>query len=73
MEKTPMSSAPMSRYTMGAHLGLHLKNERKTKFRQLRVKWAPSLLQNYQIVNNGVQRTILRNIICRNRINEKSI
>ena len=23
---------------MGAHLGLHLKNERKTKFRQLRVK-----------------------------------
>ena len=23
---------------MGAHLGLHLKNEQKTKFRQLRVK-----------------------------------
>ena len=69
-----MSAAPMSRYTMEAHLGLHLKNERKTKFRQLRVKkWAPSLLQNYQVVNNGVQRTILRNIICRNRINEKSI
>ena len=30
----------MSRYTMGAHLGLHLKNERKTKFRQLRVNMA---------------------------------
>ena len=28
---------------MGAHLGLHLKNERKTKFRQLGVK----LLQNF--------------------------
>ena len=33
-----MSAAPMSQYTMGAHLGLHLKNEQKTKFRQLRVK-----------------------------------
>ena len=24
---------------MGAHLGLHLKNEQKTNFRQLRVNW----------------------------------
>ena len=38
MEKIPMSAAPMSRWTMGAHLGLHLKNKRKTKFRRLRVK-----------------------------------
>ena len=38
MEKNPISDAPMSRKTMVAHLGLRLKNERKTKFRQLRVK-----------------------------------
>ena len=38
MEKNPMSAAPMSRLTMGAYLGLHLQNERKTKFRLLRVK-----------------------------------
>ena len=33
-----MSAAPMSRQTMGAHLGLHLKMNGKQKFRQLRVK-----------------------------------
>ena len=37
-KKIPMSAAPMSRKTMGAHNGLHLKNEQKRKFRQLRVK-----------------------------------
>ena len=40
-----MSAAPMSRQTIGAHLGLHLKNEQKTKFRQLRVKGN----ENFQI------------------------
>ena len=37
MEKIPTSAAPMSQKTMGAHIGLHLKNEWKTKSRQLRV------------------------------------
>ena len=37
-KKNPMSAAPMSRQTMEAHFWLHFKNQRKTKFRQLRVK-----------------------------------
>ena len=53
-KKIPMSAAPMSRQTMGAHLGLYLKYERKTKLRQLRVKkrrtfpdtWVQNLLWN---------------------------
>ena len=36
----------MSRKTMGAHLGLHLKNEHKTKFRELRVKGTTAFFIN---------------------------
>ena len=52
MEKIPMSAAPMSRYTMEAHLGLHLKNEQKTKFKQLRV--------NFVTLTSKVMRNHLR-------------
>ena len=38
MEKNSYERRAYESVDDGAHLGLHLKNERKTKFRQLRVK-----------------------------------
>ena len=38
MEKFPMSAPTMSRWTIRACLGIHLKNRRKKEFMQQRVK-----------------------------------